>query len=86
VGREHTPCEGRHGQNARKHALVVSIEDTAQAGKQRNAEDLKVLDQSRRATLAHQSLTPFERGIKASGSCTSTTHDDYRWIKVLERW
>lgn len=59
-----TFAKRRHGENATKHALVVSVEDTTQTGEQRNAEDFHVLHQSGRATFAHKGLTSLQSYVK----------------------
>jgi hypothetical protein len=87
---EESYCENRcrtftkrwHSQDTREHALIISIKDTSQAGEQGNPEDLEVLDQSSRTTLAHQGLTPLKRGIKAGRCCSTTAHYE-RSIRVV---
>jgi hypothetical protein len=55
-----TLSKGRHSQDTTKHALVVAIEDTSQASEQGDAEDFEILDQSARATGAHEGFTSHD--------------------------
>lgn len=52
-----------HGQDAREHALVVAVEDAADAGKGRDARHLEVLDKGPRSAGTHQGLAPRQGHI-----------------------
>lgn len=58
-----TEFEGRHGQDACEHALVVAVQNSADTRKCGNAEDFEVLYQSARTTGSHESLPTLERGV-----------------------
>lgn len=63
-----TLLERGHGENAREHALVITIQDTANTGKGSQAEDAKVLDQSASSTGAHEGLATMQRRIIDGGA------------------
>ena len=72
-----TLFKGRHGQKTRKHALVVTIEDTPDAGEEGNSKNLEVLDECRRTTLAHEHLTAVQgRIVELSAGIAAATHDE----------
>lgn len=58
-----TLFERWHGKNTRKHALVVTIQHTADTGKGSQAEDAKVLDKSASSAVAHEGLAAIQRCI-----------------------
>jgi hypothetical protein len=62
-----TPVERRHGQHTREHALVVTVEHTANAGKAGDAEDAEVLPERAGTALAHHGLALVKRGIVEAG-------------------
>ena len=63
-----TLLERGHGKNAREHALVVTIQNTANTGKGSQAEDAEILDQSASSTGAHEGLATMQRRIIDGGA------------------
>lgn len=58
-----TPFKGWHDQDTGEHALVVAVQDTANAGKSGDAGDLPILEQGAGARGAHEGLALGEGGI-----------------------
>jgi hypothetical protein len=63
----HTLLEGVHGKQTREHALVVAVEDTTEASKGGNSQDLPVLHQGPGTGGAHELLASLQRGIVDAG-------------------
>jgi hypothetical protein len=84
-----TSLERSHGKNTRENTLVVTVEQTTQAGKASNAKDLQVLDQGHRSTRYCKSLAASQCGCLELGSSTDRSHvEDIELLseeKVLDR-
>jgi hypothetical protein len=66
--------EGWHGKYTRKHALVVTIENTTNASKGSNPKDGEVRDQGTSTTGSHESLSTVQGRIVDGSSFYCSAH------------
>jgi hypothetical protein len=74
-----TLLERCHGKNTREYTLVVTVEQTTQAGEACNAKDLQVFDQCHRSRGSSESLAASHSGcLELGSSTTDRSHVDER--------
>lgn len=70
-----------HREHTREHALVVSVENAANASKGSNRKDPRVFDQRSGPRGAHQGLASMQSSI-VDGGCISTGHHRVRFTRT----